>query len=84
MVCEKTWVFNRSFWKPTFHLKYHLKVCRSMLPGLQSKILTFEPHHEKTGLWGFQPDSTQTGLYSLRKRLETGNFGFKTKRGCTI
>ena len=27
---------------------------------------------------------TQTGLYSHRRWLETGNFGFKKKRNCTI
>ena len=30
----------------------------------------FEPQREKTGLRGFRPDLTQTGLYTLRKRLE--------------
>ena len=30
-----------------------------------------EPRREKTGLPGFQPGPTQTGLYSYRRRLET-------------
>ena len=30
----------------------------------------FEPRREKTGLRGFRPGPTQTGLYSLRKELE--------------
>ena len=30
----------------------------------------FEPRHEKTGLRGFRPGPTQTGLYKLRKELE--------------
>ena len=30
----------------------------------------FEPRCEKTGLWGFQPGPTQTGLYSHRRWLE--------------
>ena len=34
---------------------------------------------EKTGLQGFRPGPTQTGLYNLRKRLEACNFGFKKK-----
>ena len=36
-----------------------------------------EPRREKTGLRGFRPGPTQTGLYKLRKELETGNFGFR-------
>ena len=31
---------------------------------------TNEPRREKTGLRGFRPGPTQTGLYSLRSRLE--------------
>ena len=31
---------------------------------------TFEPHHEKTCLWGFRPGPTQTKLYSHRRWLE--------------
>ena len=27
---------------------------------------------------------TQTSLYSCRKRLEAGNFGFRKKRNCTV
>ena len=30
----------------------------------------FKPRCEKTGLWGFRPGPTQTGLYSHRKWLE--------------
>ena len=33
---------------------------------------------------GFRPGLTQTELYSLRKRLEDSNSGFKKKRDCTI
>ena len=29
-----------------------------------------EPRREKTGLRGFRPGPTQTGLYKLRKELE--------------
>ena len=29
-----------------------------------------EPRCEKTGLWGFRPGHTQTGLYSHRRKLE--------------
>ena len=30
----------------------------------------YEPRREKTGLRGFRPGPTQTGLYKLRKELE--------------
>ena len=33
---------------------------------------------------GFRPGPTQVGLYSHRRWLETGNFGFRKKRICTI
>ena len=32
--------------------------------------LLFDPHHKKTGLWGFRPGPTQTGLYNHRRWLE--------------
>ena len=48
------------------------------------RSLLFEPQREKTGLRGFQPGLTQTGLYSYRSRLEACNFGFEKKRNCTI
>ena len=44
----------------------------------------FEPRSEKTGLRGFRPGPTQTGLYSYRRWLEASNFGFRKKRDCTI
>ena len=34
--------------------------------------------------WGFRPGRTQTGLYSHRRWLEAGNFGFRKKKICTI
>ena len=37
--------------------------------------LPIEPHCEKTGLRGFRPGLTQTGLYSHRRWLEAGNLG---------
>ena len=36
----------------------------------QSEAQLFEPRREKTGLRGFRPGPTQTGLYKLRKELE--------------
>ena len=38
------------------------------LPGSLSVL--YEPRREKTGLRGFRPGPTQTGLYKLRKELE--------------
>ena len=46
--------------------------------------LTNEPRCEKTGLRGFQPGSTQTGLYNHTKWLEAWNFVFRKKRDFTI
>ena len=43
-----------------------------------------EPVHEKTNNLVFQPGLTQTRLYSHRRWLEAGNFGFRKKRNCTI
>ena len=34
------------------------------------KNVLFEPRCEKTGLWGFQPGPTQTGLYNHTGWLE--------------
>ena len=45
---------------------------------------SFEPRRQKTGLRGFRPGPTQTGLYSHRRWLETWNFGFRKQRDCTI
>ena len=39
--------------------------------------VTNEPHREKTGLLGFRPGPTQTGLYSHRRWLEAWNLGFR-------
>ena len=35
------------------------------------------PRCEKTGLRGFRPGLTQTGLYSHRRWLEAWDFGFR-------
>ena len=44
---------------------------------LSDMLYLFEPRREKTGLRGFRPGPTQTGLYKLRKELEACDFGFK-------
>ena len=40
-------------------------------------ITLFEPRCEKSGLRGFRPGPTQTGLYSHRRWLEACNFVFR-------
>ena len=47
-------------------------------------LFPYEPRREKTCLPGFQPGPTQTGLYTRRRWLEAGNFGFRKIRECTI
>ena len=42
-----------------------------------SHSLTFESRCEKTGLRGFRPGPTQTGLYNHTRWLEARNFGFR-------
>ena len=48
-------------------------VCRSVAVV----SLEYEPHREETGLQGFRPGPTQTGLYSHKRWLEARNFGFR-------
>ena len=43
-----------------------------------------EPWREKANNLVFQPSLTQTGMYSLRSRLEPAKFKFKKKSDCTI
>ena len=51
--------------------------------------MIIEPRREKTGLRGFRPGPTQTGLYKHRRSPEACNFGFNKRRhtrgrDCTI
>ena len=48
-----------------------------------TSFISYEPRCEKTGLRGFRPGPTQTGLYSHRRLLETWDFRFRKKRNCT-
>ena len=43
-----------------------------------------EPCGEKTCLWGFHSDSTQTGLYNHRRWQEAWDFGSRKYRDCSI
>ena len=47
-------------------------------------VVIFEPRCKKTGLRGFRPGPTQTGLHSHRRWLEARNFVFRKKRDFTI
>ena len=40
---------------------------------------TYELRRKKTGLRVFRPGQTQTGLYSHRRWLVAGNYGFRRK-----
>ena len=55
-----------------------------LLKPLCLNLFAYEPRCEKTGLRGFRPGPTQTGLYSHRRWLEALNFGFTKERDCTI
>ena len=46
--------------------------------------LLYEPRHEKTGLWGFQPGPLLIGMCSHKIGLDASNFGFNKKRDHTI
>ena len=49
-------------------------LCKWLFQNLEAicifTSLLVEPRREKTGLRGFRPGPTQTGLYKLRKELE--------------
>ena len=44
------------------------------------KVVPYEPRHEKTGLSGFLPGPTLTGLYGHKTWLEALNFRFEPVR----
>ena len=54
-----------------------MQICFEIMSTLKGHLknrilhsLSFEPRSEKTGLRGFRPGPTQTGLYSHKRRLE--------------
>ena len=49
-----------------------------------TRSLTYEPRRQKTGLRGFRPGPTQTGLRNYWTWLETWNFRFRKQSGCTV
>ena len=58
-----------------FCLSMWLQECKSLAENVvigcfnEASVIN-EPRREKTGLRGFRPGPTQTGLYKLRKELE--------------
>ena len=58
-------VVQPGFYSDTVVLDKHAEVPGSILGQGQN-----EPRREKTGLRGFRPGPTQTGLYKIRKELE--------------
>ena len=58
-----TFVVLFLFFTNPFYISLHL-IYLILLPT------PFEPRREKTGLRGFRPGPTQTGLYKLRNELE--------------
>ena len=55
----------------SFDLQEFLAFLQSnLLMSLPFPFLSYEPRCEKTGLWGFRPGPTQTGLYSRKRWLE--------------
>ena len=47
-----------------------LKIKNKQNTIIETNTKINEPRREKTGLRGFRPGPTQTGLYKLRKELE--------------
>ena len=45
-------------------------ICEYLRKLSSHRHFPIEPRREKTGLRGFRPGPTQTGLYQLRKELE--------------
>ena len=55
----------------------HFMLEGSKFMGCAVYKIVNEPRSEKTGLRGFRPGPTQTGLGNHRRLLETRNFGFR-------
>ena len=62
---------------PNLRLTWYVGVFAYCVP------LILEPRHEKTGLRGFRPGPTQTGLFSHRSRLEAWNLAI-SRRGIVL
>ena len=55
---------------PEHSIQINVPKLRLAHSGPANISITFEPQCEKTGLQGFRPGPTQTGLYSHRRWLE--------------
>ena len=68
---DQNFVWNSHFQHVCKKIAPHLWLLTQirMYLTVQHRLL-FEPRREKTGLRGFRPGPTQTGLYKLRKELE--------------
>ena len=65
---------------PGFHKNRNRSIYGSKAEAINRNgdlYLKIEPRREKTGPQGFRPGLTQTELYKHRRRLESGNFGFR-------
>ena len=68
--------------KINFALKILLKSC---IPCCRLVVIhVYEPPHGKTNNMVSERVLTQIRLYNQRSRLETGNFGYRKWRNCTI
>ena len=59
-------------------------IIENFLHLIDADRMAHEPRCEKTGLRGFRPGSTQTGLYNYTRWLEACNFVYRKSRYCTI
>ena len=67
----------------TIKVSMSFRASDNIAEKLQELKVLFEPCCEKTGLQGFRPDPTQTGLCNHRRWLEALNFVFRKQRNCT-
>ena len=76
---QSLYFLNPKFQAPSHHLWLYSPVCvgSGQKTCFLETQLIFEPRSEKTGLRGFRPGLTQTGLYSHRRWLEACNFRFR-------
>ena len=63
--------------KTDFNFCYRLLVIILFPLSFAECQKSYEPRCEKTGLRGFRPGPTQTGMYSHRRWLGASNFGFR-------
>ena len=62
-------MLSSGLWHPGCDVGEDIPLAREIEDRLD-ELEVIEPRREKTGLRGFRPGPTQTGLYKLRKELE--------------